>query len=170
MRRGRPTSSPSSCRAPCKPSIDNRLDRDFHLLHEEVVADFTFLFRGRPYNGSALFQIWVRGDEPRTLRQGKTTHPDFTFKKTADCADFAIRRVGAKAGEVHRDMTVSDKSNYFIKSNKTGAEAIMRQLDFASVVGNVAANRSLAKTEVIALYEEYIKAASIGRIGGATKD
>ena len=145
-----------------KAAIENRLDRSFHLLHEEPVPANAFLFRGKPYSVPAVFQIRVRRAEPRLQRRRDRTHPDFTFLKTAEGADFAIRRVGAKAGKVHHTMTASPNSNYFIKGNKLGVEAIMRQLDFASVVGNVAGNPSLAKSEIVAFYRAHVRATGTG--------
>ncbi len=64
-------------------------------------------------------------------------------------------------------MTASPKCNYFIKANKGDVEAIMRQLDFASVVGNVAGNPSLAKTEVVAFYRAHVEATDTDQTTGA---
>lgn len=139
-----------------KGSIVNRLDRAFHLLHEKEVPANAFLFRSKPYNVPALFQIWERRPEQRDLLPTDTRHPDFKFSKPQD-ADFAIQRVGARAGLVHHKFTASPKSHYFIKGD---VEAQMRQLDFASVVGNTAGNPSLAKAEIVALYQDWIDASS----------
>jgi predicted RNA methylase len=135
-----------------KASIQNRLDRDFHLVWEETVPENAFLFEGKPYSVPAVFQVWERRSEPRALMLVETKHPDFEFI-TPGQADFAIQRVGARAGRVHRDFTASPSSHYFIQGN---VEAIMAQLDFASVVGDVAGNPSLAKTEIVSLYREFI--------------
>ncbi|MDX5985057.1 SAM-dependent methyltransferase [Sphingomonas echinoides] len=136
-----------------KASIENRLDRYFHLVREEVVPDNAFLFRGKPYNVPAIFQIWERRSEPRQLRPVETRHPDFEFT-TPERADFVIQRVGARAGRVHRDFSRSPNSHYFIKAVAPGVEAIMRKLDFASVAGNVAGNPSLSRSEIVALYRQ----------------
>jgi predicted RNA methylase len=131
-----------------KASVENRLARDFHLLHEEAVPDRAFLFRGRPYNVPAIFQIWCRSDQPRALRSVATEHPDFEFT-TPNRARFAIQRVGARAGRIHHNFNLSPAAHYFIRGD---VEATMRHLDFASVVGNVAGNPSLSKSEIVALY------------------
>lgn len=133
-----------------KASIENRIDTAFHLLREEEVPANAFVFRSKPYDVPAVFQIWERRREPRKLRQCETRHPDFEFT-TYDRADFAIQRVGAQAGRVHHDFTVSAKSHYFIRGD---VEAVMRQLDFSKVTRNVAGNPSLAKSEIVALYRE----------------
>jgi len=136
-----------------KASIENRLNRYFHLVREEVVPDDAFLFRGNPYNVPAVFQIWERRPRPRQPRPVETRHPDFEFT-TPEQADFVIQRVGARAGRVHRDFTRSPNSHYFIKAVAPGVEAIMRKLGFASVVGNVAGNPSLSRSEIVALYRQ----------------
>lgn len=135
-----------------KASVENRLDRSFHLLREEAVPPDAFLFRGKLYNVPAVFQIWVRCPEPRDLQRVETTHPDFEFT-TSNRADFAIQRVGARAGRVHRDFKASPNSHYFVRGN---VEAVMAQLEFASPASNVAGNPSLSKSEIVALYKEAI--------------
>ncbi|WP_254621089.1 SAM-dependent methyltransferase [Sphingomonas sp. CL5.1] len=136
-----------------KGSIHNRLDRAFHLVREEIVPDDAFLFRGKPYNVPAIFQIWERRPEPRALRPVETRHPDFEFT-TPDRADFVIQRVGARAGRVHHDFTASPSSHYFIRGD---VEAVMAQLDFARFAGNVAGNPSLSKAEIVSLYREWVE-------------
>ena len=137
-----------------KASIENRLDPFFHKVREETVPDDAFIFRSKPYNVPAVFQIWERRAELRSLRLVETQHPDFQFT-TADRADFVIQRVGHKAGRLHHNLKASPSSHYFIRGD---VEAVMRQLDFASVVGNVAGNPSLAKSELIALYRAWTEA------------
>jgi hypothetical protein len=135
-----------------KASIENRLHLGFHLLREDVVPDDAFLFRSKPFDVPAVFQIWERRSQVRRLRCVETTHPDFEFT-TADRADFAIQRVGARAGRVHHDLTLSPCSHYFIRGD---VEHIMAGLDFSSVVGDVAGNPSLAKAEIISLYRAWV--------------
>lgn len=141
-----------------KPWAENQLDRAFHLLREETVPDNAFLFRGKPFNVPTVFQIWERRPEKRALRIRETRHPDFEFT-TADLADFAIQRVGAQAGRVHRGFKKSKKSHYFIRGD---VENIMVQLrgEFSKVAGDVAGNPSLAKAEIVSLYREWLRSGS----------
>lgn len=134
-----------------KASIENRLDRAFHRIREVPVPKNAFLFRSEPFHVPAVFQIWERRSYERELQSVETTHPDFEFTKP-ELADFAIQRVGANAGRVHLELKMSPSSHHFIKGD---VETIMRRLDFASVVGNVAGNPSLAKSEIVRLYREY---------------
>ncbi|WP_237246030.1 SAM-dependent methyltransferase [Sphingopyxis witflariensis] len=133
-----------------KASIENRLDRNFHLIHEETVQRDAFLFRSKPYDVPAIFQIWERRDELRELQHVAIHHRDFSFT-TPDRADFAIQRVGARAGRVHRDFTRSPSSHYFIRGE---VEPIMKRLNFTRVALNVAGNPSLSKSEIVSLYRQ----------------
>lgn len=135
-----------------KASVVNRLDRAFRLVREEEMPADAFLFRSKPFHLDAVFQVWRRDREPRETQAVETRHPDFEFT-TPDRADFAIQRVGARAGRVHRDLTRSPSSHYFIRGD---VEAIMRRLDFGRFTGNVAGNPSLARSEIVALYREYV--------------
>lgn len=144
-----------------KASIVNRLDRHFHLLREEPVPSNAFLFNSKPYNVPAVFQIWVRRRARREHWSVETKHPDFDFT-TPVRAEFAVQRVGARAGRVHHDFTASPSSHYFISGN---VERIMKQLDFASVTGNVAGNPSLSKAEIVWLYRQWIEGRSKFRTG-----
>lgn len=136
-----------------KPSIQNRLDRAYHLLHEEDVRDHAFLFDGQPYDVPTTFQIWERRAEPRELTLMETRHPDFEFTGP-DNADFAIQRVGARAGRIHQDFARSKSSHYFIRGD---VQTVMAQLDFASVARNTAGNPSLARSEIVRLYREWLQ-------------
>jgi len=133
-----------------KDSIQNRIAHSFHLIREEVVPADAFLFRGKKYNVPAVFQIWERHPEFRRLRPTVSAHPDFEFT-TPERADFAIQRVGARAGRIHHNFSLSPSSHYFIKGD---VENIMASLDFASVAGNVAGNPCISKSEIVALYSE----------------
>lgn len=135
-----------------KPSVQNKLDRAYHLLYEEDVPDNAFLFEGRTYNVPTTFQIWELRVEPRELILTETSHPDFEFTGPED-ADFAIQRIGARAGRIHQDFTVSKSSHYFIRGN---VRTVMAQLDFGSVAQNTAGNPSLARSEIVRLYREWV--------------
>lgn len=141
-----------------KDSTLKRLDQNFHLLTEEALPADAFVFRSEPYNLPTIFQVWVRRPGKRDLPQGKRSHPDFAFTKP-EKANFVIQRVGARAGRIHHDLGASPKSHYFIKGK---VEAIMAKLDLASVAANTAGNPSLAKTEIVRLYSEWIEASASG--------
>ena len=139
-----------------KAAVRNKLDRDFRLLHEEDIEDDAFLLRGRPAHVSAVIQIWVRRDVRRELRAAPTTHRDFSLLRASRGADFAIQRIGARAGHVHRELWRSGEAHYFVKANRPGVEALIRSLHFRNIVDNVASKPTLAKTELVSLYQRYV--------------
>lgn len=144
-----------------KRSLQNRLNENFHLVHEQIVPANAFLFMGKPYNVPAVFQIWERRGVARTLHVIETSHPDFEFT-TWDQADFAIQRVGAKAGRIHHDFERSANAHFFVRVATRSTRArdriqrVMRMLDFPAAAGNVAGKPSLAKSEIVALYRAFV--------------
>lgn len=144
-----------------KTSIQRRLNTSFHLMRQEDVPEYAFLFRSKPHNVPTVFQIWERRRELRELPHVETRHPDFEFT-TPERATFAIQRIGARAGRIHDDLTVSRSSHYFIRGDVRNT---MERLDLASAAGNVAAIPSLAKSEIVSLYREYIRQAELAYAG-----
>ena len=136
--------------------LQNKLHPYFHLVREEPVPDNAFLFRGKPYNVPAVFQVWEKRSYTRDRWPDVTTHPDFEFCGPQD-AVFAIQRVGANAGQIHRNFQLSVQSHYFIRPKVNGVEAIMARLDFKSVAANTAGNPSLAMAEIVHLYSDWIR-------------
>lgn len=137
-----------------KTGIINDLDDRFHLIHEELVPDRAFLFRGRDRSVPTLFQMWVRREDRRVPLPDIKTHPDFEFGPR-EGADLVIQRIGQNAGRVHHDTERSDQAHYFIKGD---VEDDMRKLEraFAKVAKNTAGKPSLAKSEIVTIYSERI--------------
>ncbi|WP_430388271.1 hypothetical protein [Blastomonas fulva] len=150
-----------------KASIQNRLHENFHLVEEIDVPPSAFTFRSKPCDVPCTFQIWERRQKKRELHELQMSHPDFEFTDR-DNAHFAVQRVGANAGRVHHDFEQSTwrsgekhiKDHYFIRGR---VEHIFKKLDFAAAARNTAGNPSLAKTEIVSLYAEYIRSKKRGK-------
>ena len=134
-----------------KLSIQNRLDNAFHLCAEREVGRDAFIHDGAPKDVPTVFQIWVRQPWSRPRISLPLNHSDFEFT-TAERADFAFQRVGAKAGLVHRNFARSQSSNFFINPLVDGVEATMKRLDFRKVARRTAGNPSISKAELVQLY------------------
>lgn len=139
-----------------KDAVQNKLDRDFHLMHEEDVERDAFVFRSRPTHVPSVFQVWIRRGVKRELHAAPIEHDDFYFVTLPRLADFAVQRVGTQAGRVHDDLELSRQAHYLIRAKRPGVRAIMEKLDFGSVTRDVAAKPSLAKTELVSLYQQYV--------------
>lgn len=137
-----------------KTSIQRRLDRNFHLISTLPLPGEFFLLEGQSRQVPCEFQIWERRNMPREIEKLARTHPDFEFC-SREHADFAVQRVGAKAGRI-KDIAEagSASSHYFVRA--TGSADRLRTLfeaiDFDMLRQNCAAVPSIAKTEIIALY------------------
>ncbi|WP_186197657.1 Eco57I restriction-modification methylase domain-containing protein [Burkholderia gladioli] len=144
-----------------KPSVQNQLDRAFHLAHEEVLPLDAFVFEGQPAEVPTVFQVWERRDEQRPLTVLPTTHADFVFVPYAQrhTADFAIQRVGVNAGRVkdldaehlgqgsHRFVRVTDRTRV------AEVRAVFEAIDWAPIKACVAGNPSIANGEMVQAYE-----------------
>lgn len=136
-----------------KASIVNDLDRHYHLVHDEPVPSRAFIFQGQPRTVPTAFQVWERRDYERPLILEQTEHADFRFVDATQ-ANFALNRVGAQAGQVHKHFGKSPRSTYFIDGE---VEHVMRRLEpaFRAAAANTAGNPSLARSEVVALYRAH---------------
>ncbi|PRG26986.1 Eco57I restriction-modification methylase domain-containing protein [Burkholderia multivorans] len=144
-----------------KPSLQNQLDRAFHLAHEEVLPLDAFIFEGQPAAVPTVFQMWERREEQRPLTVLPTTHADFVFVPYAQrhTADFAIQRVGVNAGRVkdldaehlgqgsHRFVRVIDRTRV------AEVRAVFEDIDWAPIKACVAGNPSIANGEMVQAYE-----------------
>ncbi|MBJ9659109.1 Eco57I restriction-modification methylase domain-containing protein [Burkholderia gladioli] len=143
-----------------KPSVQNQLDRAFHLAHEEVLPLDAFVFEGQPAEVPTVFQVWERREEQRPLTVLPTTHADFAFVPYAQrhTADFAIQRVGVHAGRVkdldaehlgqgsHRFVRVIDRTRV------AEIRAVFEAIDWAPIKACVAGNPSIANGEMVQAY------------------
>ncbi|AOZ05853.1 Eco57I restriction-modification methylase domain-containing protein [Cupriavidus malaysiensis] len=144
-----------------KPSVQNKLARAFHLVHEEVLPLDAFIFEGQPAAVPTVFQVWERRDEQRALIVLPTTHADFAFVPYAqrDTADFAIQRIGVNAGAVkdldakhlsknsHRLVRVTDRNRV------AEVRALFEAVDWSPIKACVAGNPSIANGEMVRAYE-----------------
>ena len=101
-----------------------------------------------------VFQVWQRGAYLRPKVELPIVHRDFKFV-TREEADFAVRRVGSRAGAVTTNVCdVNKNSHYFLRANESAEEllASFRAIDFSEVKARTAGQASVAKTEIVALY------------------
>jgi predicted RNA methylase len=135
-----------------KVSIQRRLNAHFHLAAEAPVPHNAFWYCGKRKHVPTVFQIWVKKGVERNTPRPPTRHPDFDFVKNPSDAEFAIQRVGVKAGKVHRDFEMSAQSHLFIRPKVAGVEATMQSLHLARTAKMTAGNPSISKSEIVSLY------------------
>jgi len=139
-----------------KMSVQNKLDPQFHLVEDTDSEARIAGADGRSRILPCAVQTWERRPEPRPQHALATRHSDFEFCDRAE-ADVAIQRVGANAGRLKTLAEAgSAQSHLFLRAvGCSPAElwARLAAIDFDTVRHNTAAVPSVAKTEVVALYE-----------------
>lgn len=140
-----------------KESLVNRLHEYMHLENEKKLRNDSFTFKGQPYAVPCVFQVWSKKSQSRPIAISPRTHQDFAFVDSKK-AKFAIQRVGANAGRIKSNINeVAPSSHYFVKPQNANVLHILKSIDWSEAKHKTAGNPSLAKTEVVYLYEEHRK-------------
>lgn len=152
-----------------KPSLQRRLAHHFHFLSELPLSGAGTGDGSRKSSINLIFQLWEKRATPRAQEKLPTTHADFSFLADPRQADFAIRRVGARAGAVIEipegplpARGLSPSSNYFVRVNDAaGARVVkarMARLDTSAARAATVAVPSVSKAELVALYAGQLRA------------
>ncbi len=145
-------------------SVQNRLNKNFHLIHDEEIPIGSFT---PSMSVKCCFQIWERKEIEREVIELKTKHNDWEFLSFGpkdennqptppSGADFAIRAYGGKCGEIVEEnlQNLRPKSWHWIKANIDKDELISRfkSLDY-SISLDTARQNSIGRGELVSLYE-----------------
>jgi len=151
-----------------KISIQNKLDLNFHLVHDSDIPNNPCSFEPN-MSVKCCFQIYTRKNIKRNIILQPITHNDFEFLQfgpkdannqptppiTNNLTDFAIRAYGGKCGEIKLlDLNeLRPKSWHFIRSkiDKNILIHKFNKLDY-SKSENTARQNSLGKAELVNLY------------------
>jgi hypothetical protein len=148
-------------------SVQNKLNRHFHLVHDEEIPLEPCAF-SPPMMAKCCWQIWEKRAEERSLVDLPTTHPDWEFlafgPKDAKGqptpptgADFAIRAYGGKCGEICESglADLRPKSWHWIRTRIDRKDLIARfkSLDY-SLSKDTARQNSIGRGELVRLYSE----------------
>lgn len=152
-----------------KISVQNKLDKSFHLVHDNEIPNKPCCF-SPPMAVKCCFQIWERRVEHRPFVELPTKHADWIFLSFGpidengqptppDGADFAMRAYGGKIGEIiQTDLHVlRPKSWHWFSSNINTDVLISRfqMLDYSNSL-NTARQNSMGRAELVQLYKQYI--------------
>jgi hypothetical protein len=141
-----------------KTSVKTKLNKNYHIVYEEDCPKNSFLLEGKPYDVPCVFQIWEHREEERVDEIWPTDNKWIEFTSQED-ADFCIRRVGGRAGQVldGSPKQYSVTSTYFCKEKIPGAKEAVRKIDFSDIINSTAGVRSLSKRELHKKLFEYYK-------------
>tara|TARA_B110000008_G_C16894076_1_gene534002 strand:- start:271 stop:1134 length:864 start_codon:yes stop_codon:yes gene_type:complete len=153
-----------------RPSVQNRLNKMFHLIYDEDVPDKPCSFTPKMMV-KCCFQIWEKKEVERVLVYLATSHEDWNFLSYGPLdnrnqptppngADFALRAYGGNIGEIKREnlSELRPKSWHWIKSNIDIEDLIniFNKLDYSDSL-NTARQNSMGRGELVRLYQNYKK-------------
>ena len=109
-----------------KASVQSRINRHFHLVHQEDLPEDSFSLNGNDYAVKTVFQVWEKRTTPRPLSELEmsTENHLFTYVKKSESPDAAIQRIGGNAGKATTSFeSKSENSNYFVKFKRSLKQA-----------------------------------------------
>jgi hypothetical protein len=148
-------------------SLQNRLHRKFHLVHDDEIPSDPCSFSPR-MQVKCCFQIWEKRAEDRDLVKLSTKHADWDFlphgppdkrgqPTPPKGADFVVLAYGGKCGRVVTTGldTLSPKSWHWVKAKVSVPLLIERfgSLDY-SLSKDTARQNSIGRGELVKLYSE----------------
>lgn len=136
-----------------KISIHKKLNPYYHLCFQVDLPKNSFLVDGIPYDVPCVFQIW--GVE-NYIRENEVITPEYIKFVSKENAQFAIRRVGGRAGKVLEGTNYSESSTYFITSEIPNIKEIIKSIDFSTIVSNTSGVKSLSKKELLLAIHNHI--------------
>ncbi len=140
-------------------SVINRLDRNFHLIHDEDLAidyvDETGEMLWQKARLNTCFQIWEKRDTPRELIKVK----DFGLitKVSPLDADVALTVFGYSCGKVRTEFDrIPNSTVMFLKLNDNRVLAALNRVDFSRFYKNTAYTEALSLQEIRYLLNQEI--------------
>lgn len=157
-----------------KISVQNRLNKYFHLVYDEEIPVKPCHFTPS-MSVKCCFQIWEKRKNERTKIMLPIEHKDWSFLKFGEKdiygqptppkdADFAIRAYGGKIGDIVTENLelLRPKSWHWIKCNIDKFILIdrMKKLNYYNS-NNTARQNSMGKSELVKLYSDYLHKMSL---------
>lgn len=140
-------------------SVINRLNRNFHLIHDEDLAidyvDETGEMVWQKARLNTCFQIWEKKDTPRELIKVK----DFGLitKVSPQEADVALTVFGYGCGKVRTEFDrVPNSTVMFLKLNDKRVLSALNRVDFSKFYKNTAYTEALSLQEIRYLLNQEI--------------
>ena len=140
-------------------SVTNRLDRNFHLIHDQDLkidyVDDSGVQISQKNRLATCFQIWQRKNSLRPIV--KVADCGLVEKTTAGLADVALTIFGFGCGTVRTEFErVPNSTRMFLKLKHPGALAALQSVDFSKFYKNTAYTEALAMPEINYLLNEAI--------------
>lgn len=139
-----------------KDSVKDKLNNKYILIYEEDCPKNSFIVDGSTHDVPTVFQIWRFSNIKRPILSldSKNKWIEFT---TPDKADFCLRRVGGKAGQIldGDPHSFSKESTYFCREKIKGVKDVLHSIDFSEFYASTVGVRSLSKSEIHKALNKY---------------
>lgn len=136
-----------------KETFKNKIPEFYHLSKEIDLDDNSYTLLDNDYSVPSIFQIWERKNIVREKTILKTKSNLISFVKKTDNPDYSFRRVGFYAGMIYDEINEkSEQSHYFVKSSVEIKEFLKK---YRWDHDNTAGPRSIGKSEIIKIIDEY---------------
>lgn len=136
-----------------KQSILNRIDPFLHVTRVEPLPENSFMLGNGEYSVPCSFFVFSKQDKAR-MRPPTLLPVHFKFVPKSECPDFAIRRVGGRAGELEKDwQSCNVQTHYFVRCEKEYLGALtdaLRHIDYGEILLAVGP-KSISKQEILSL-------------------
>ena len=123
----------------------------FHMIYQIDLPEHSFQVNGTDYNVPCVFQIWIKRETQRDVKE-KVQPTYYSFVKKNENPDLSIRRVGVYAGQVSQEIdNKSPQSHYFIRLKKVDTKIFLEK--YRGMVSfednNTVGPKSISKPELI---------------------
>jgi len=140
-------------------SVINRLDRDFHLIHDQDLSidyvDETGEMVWQKSNLRTCFQVWQRQDKQRELI--KVQDMGLISKVSPKEADVALTVFGYSCGLVRTEFEkIPNSTVMFLKLHDDRVLAALKKVDFSKFYRNTAYTEALSLQEIRFLINEEV--------------
>jgi hypothetical protein len=158
-----------------KRTLQRRLNKHFHLLHQEEMLDEKFRYEREGKVVKCVFQVWERRPHMRVETAPKRSTRDFEFVRVSsppsgkalpppDKADLAIRTHGHGYGKTFlrndpKWMSLNTRTHRFIRTHVNVDEVRNRlsKIDWKEVGKFTVGQPCVSTEEIVELYEETYK-------------
>ena len=130
-----------------KASVINRLNTDFHLIHDEDCPKDSFILHGDAHDVSTCWQIWERRDVKREKIVFKGDF--FTVVKPHEEHDIVLRCYGSRSGEVlPDDYSGNETTVRRLRSKIPNLKQIISSIDWSVRKSNVSSVPTINPIEI----------------------
>ncbi len=139
-----------------KESMRKHFHKNYHLICEVDLPDYSFLIDNKPVDVPCIFQIWMYLEIER-IPICKLEPIGYTFVKKNENHNISFRRVGVNAGSIFTNIDSSEQSHYFIRFDNFSSSLFNELKKIKYKTDNTVGPKSISRQELILEFNEVIK-------------